>query len=83
MIRSLPFAVMWRSLRSVGFSARRWLAKFEAAGGRFVPMASGAFALTPWPTGRAQRLADTLSQNKQHWLAVYRLACRSNGGEYA
>lgn len=54
------------------FSARRWLASFEAAGGRF--LICGASALTSSPTDRAERLAARLFSNRRRWVAVYQLA---------
>lgn len=54
------------------FCPRRWLAAFEAAGGRFLIV--GACALTQVPTPRAERLARRVLTNRRRWVAVYRLA---------
>lgn len=54
------------------FSAQRWLAAFEAAGGRFLIVGSGA--LTQAATPRAERLAHRILSNPRRWVAVYQLA---------
>ena len=54
------------------FSARRWLAAYQAAGGRFLIV--GAAALTSSPTPRAERLAARIFTNPRRWVAVYQLA---------
>lgn len=54
------------------FNARRWLAAYEAAGGRFLIM--GAAALTSSPTPRAEHLAARIFANRRRWVAVYQLA---------
>jgi hypothetical protein len=56
----------------LAFSARRWLASFEAAGGRFHIV--GAGALTQAATPRAERLAHRILRNRSQWVAVYQLA---------
>jgi hypothetical protein len=53
------------------FKARRWLAAYEAAGGRFLIV--GAAALTRSPTPRAERLAARIFSNPRRWVAVYQL----------
>lgn len=54
------------------FNARRWLASYEAAGGRFLIV--GAAVTTNSPTPRAKRLAASLFANRRRWVAVYQLA---------
>lgn len=58
--------------RLLPFNPRRWLASYEAAGGRFLIV--GASALTSSPTVRAERLAARLFANRRRWVAVYQLA---------
>lgn len=57
---------------ALGFSPHRWLADFEAAGGRFLIV--GAGALSQAATPRAERLAARVLSNPRRWVAVYQLA---------
>lgn len=54
------------------FNAHRWLAAYEAAGGRFLII--GTAVATSSPTRRAERLAARLFTNRRRWVAVYQLA---------
>lgn len=54
------------------FSAPRWLAAYEAAGGRFLVV--GGAALTLNSTPRAERLARLVMSSRRRWVAVYQLA---------
>jgi len=56
----------------LSFNARRWLASYEAAGGRF--LIAGGSVLTSSPTPRAERLAARIFSNRRRWVAVYQLA---------
>ena len=56
----------------LGFSPRRWLVDFEAAGGRFLIVGRGALRQAATP--RAQRLAARVLSNPRRWVAVYQLA---------
>ncbi len=54
------------------FSAPRWLAAFEAAGGRFLIIGTGA--VTQAATRTAERLQSQIISNPRRWVAVYQLA---------
>ncbi len=54
------------------FSPRRWLASYEAAGGRFLIV--GAGAITQAATRRAERLQRQILSSPRRWVAVYQLA---------
>lgn len=53
------------------YSPCRWLALFEASGGRFFVVGSGA--LTQAGTPRAERLQAQILSNPRRWAAVYQL----------
>jgi hypothetical protein len=59
-------------MTGLGFSARNWLTSFEAAGGTFHIIGSGAFTQTP--TARSERLSRRILSSPRRWVAVYQLA---------
>lgn len=56
------------------FSAKAWLAQYEAAGGRFLIVGPAALVTAPWPHSRARKLQDWLLRDRRKWVAVYQLA---------
>lgn len=56
------------------FSAGRWLADYQAAGGRLVIVGAAAFTFAPIPSRRAERLEQALFADRRRWVAVYQLA---------
>lgn len=54
------------------FNPARWLASYEAAGGRLA--VTGAGALTRSLTPAAERLEAKLYSDRRRWVAVYQLA---------
>ena len=54
------------------FSARRWLASFQASGGRVLIVGRGV--LTQAASPRAERIANQILQHPRRWVAVYQLA---------
>jgi hypothetical protein len=65
-------AVIMGDLIAFPFDARRWLAAYEAAGGRLLIV--GSAVATNSPTRRAERLVARLFSNRRRWVAVYQLA---------
>lgn len=58
--------------RLLPFNARRWLASYEAAGGRFLIVGRGA--ITQAASARALRLQSEILSQPRRWVAVYQLA---------
>jgi hypothetical protein len=56
------------------FNPHTWLARYEAAGGKFVVVGKGALTLSRWPSQRIEKLQAEILRDRRKWVAIYQLA---------